>query len=251
MSNDICVIVLAGGRGTRMKSRLPKVLLKLSGRPLVFWTLDLLRELDLLEKTVVVTGYKASLVEKEILRAGYDMTFARQETPLGTAHATAVGFKKIDTSCRDVLVLFGDDSSLYKPETVKKFFEFHNEKNSTMTLLTVKKNRITTLGGLKRKDGKVVGVLDLETMEKLGIKEHEIVCGAFLFDKKWLEKNLKNPPRSEKSGEFVLPGLIAVAASQGKYALSYSLTDQTEWTSINTPEELKLAEVLNNARNGN
>ena len=248
------VIVLAGGKGTRMKSRLGKVLVKLWAKPLIFWTLDLLRKLGLLERAVVVTGYRAEIVEKAVKDAGYKVSFARQRSQLGTAHATGVGLKgltKIDRYCRDILVLFGDDSSLYKPGTIRKFIEFHDKRNSVITLLTAKKNKITSLGGLKRVDGKVVGVLDPDTMKRMEVKEHEIVCGAFLFDRKWLSENLKNAPRSKKSGEYVLPGLIGVAASQGSYPMTYTLSDPREWTSINTPEELKLAQRKKDARNGN
>ena len=127
--NDLSAIVLAGGRGERMRSNLPKVLHKLNGKPLIFWTLELLGKLGV-EKTVLVTGYQSSVVKDAVSRNGFNVAFTKQRKPLGTANAVKIGLKKIPKRLKNVLVIYGDDSCLYKPITLRKMINRHQkEKN--------------------------------------------------------------------------------------------------------------------------
>ena len=233
--NNIAAIVLAGGKGTRMKSDLPKVLQKIAGRSIILWTLDLLKDLCIKE-VVVVTGYKAGDVENEIKTHGFDVKFAQQDSARGTAHAVDVGLRKVPDATKTILVLYGDDSGLYNPQTIQSFIEHHLAERHPMTILTVTKPGYEYLGGLARDGaGNIVGVSE---------NSHETVCGAFCFDRAWLKANLKKVQKSKVSGEYGLPQLIKIAAEQGKLADNFELADPREWTSVNTPDELKYANRL-------
>lgn len=250
MCNNISVIILAAGKGTRMKSTLPKVLHKILDKPIILWTLDLLKSLGI--NSVVVTGYKAELVEQTIAKAGYNVKFVRQRQALGTAHAVATGLKGITTNTKTVLVLYGDDSALYKPETIKKFLEFHNEKRNKITLLTTVTDQVSSLGGLKRDiNDNIIGVYTRAELLEKGAKFTEIVCGAFCFDLKFLKKYLPQIKKSRETGEYPLPGMVNLAAETGDFAQAFKLPNKDEWTSVNTREELKKANFLRRKLYGN
>lgn len=240
----ICAIVLAGGKGTRMNSSLPKVLHKIAGKPIIFWTLELLKELNF-ENPIVVTGYEADLVKETIKKGGYEVSFARQEKSLGTADAVSEGLKKAPQDCKTILVLFGDDSALYTPDTIRKFLSYHQNSNHPMIIITVKKDQPTPLGGLEKDgEGNVIGILTQGQMLENGIKENDVVCGAFCFERKWLEENLPRVAKSKISGEYPLPALIKIAADQNLFTGTYELKNPNEWSSINTLEELKRADEV-------
>lgn len=240
----ICAIVLAGGKGTRMNSLLPKVLREIAGKPIIFWTLELLKELNL-KNPIAVTGYGVNLVEEAIKKEGYEVTFVRQKKPLGTADAVLQGLKKAPKNYKTILVLFGDDSALYIANTISKFLSYHQNLNRPMTIITVKKDKPTSLGGLEKdREGNVIGILTQKQMLEKGIKENEVVCGAFCFERGWLEENLSHVSKSETSGEYPLPALIKIAADQNLFTGTYELEDSDEWSSINTPEELKKANKM-------
>lgn len=234
-TNGITAIVLAGGKGTRMHSDLPKVLQKIGGRPIILWTLDLLKKLGT-KNIVVVTGYKANDVKNGINSKGHKTKFVHQAKPMGTAHAVEVGLKRVPENTTRVLVLYGDDSGLYQPQTIQNFISHHLAGKSPMTILTVTKPGYEYLGGIARDaDGNVIGVANTS---------NETVCGAFCFDRAWLSENLKKIQKSPMSGEYGLPSLIKIAAEQGKFANTFKLPDHREWTSVNTQEELKYANKL-------
>lgn len=242
--HKVCAIVLAGGKGERMNSPDPKILHKTAGKPLIFWTLELLGELEI-PRQIVVTGYKADAVETEIEKAGYKVKFARQNNSSGTASAVKTGLEEAGRECETILVLFGDDSSLYKPETIENFVNYHKEQNSVITLLTIQKESPTPLGGLEEdKEGNIVGILTQKQMTDRGIQKNKVVCGAFCFEEKWLEENLLLVQKSPSSGEYPLPGLIKIAAEQNLFAKTFELKNPDEWISVNTQEELKLADMI-------
>lgn len=222
----------------------PKVLHKIAGKPLIFWTLELLGKLGIPEQ-IVVTGYKADAVENEIRNAGYKVKFVRQSQPLGTADAVKTGIKEAGEEYNTILVLFGDDSALYRPETIQNFINYHQGQNSVMTVLTVEKGSPTSLGSLEKdKEGNIIGVLTQKQMIDKGIKANEVVCGAFCLERKWLEENLPHVQKSPTSGEYPLPGLIKIASGQNLFAKTFELKDPDEWVSVNTPEELKHADMI-------
>jgi bifunctional N-acetylglucosamine-1-phosphate-uridyltransferase/glucosamine-1-phosphate-acetyltransferase GlmU-like protein len=91
------------------------------------------------------------------------------------------------------------------------------------------------------KNGNVLGVLTMEDLEKSNISNHEIACGAFCFNANWLRKNILKIKRNPKSKEYHLPDLIYIGARKKEYIKTFSLKNKNEWLSINTPEELDIA----------
>lgn len=244
MARNISVIVLAAGKGTRMGGSKPKVLRKISGKPLIYWVLKLIEILNI-KDIVIVVGDRNKLIKKEVNKLGHNVKFVIQKRLLGTAHAVKVGLKMINKRARNILVLFGDDSALYKPETLENFLKYHEAKKSIATILTLlSKNAPASLGALRRNDsGKLTGVYNKEEVLRFKSKNREILCGCFCFSKDWIAKNIVKIKKSPTSGEYALPQLISVAANSGGFIDTYRLVDEKQWNSINTPMELNLARV--------
>jgi len=236
---QVSAIVLAAGKGTRMKSDKPKVLLDLCGHSILWWTLNLLKKIDFGNIKVVVL-YKKALLKKEIKKFGIKVDIIDQKESLGTAHAVKVALQNISRDKKHILVLFGDDSGLYRQNTIKNFLKDHIKKGKKMSILAMETDVARPIGGLLRnKYGNVVGIATQEQLIESGKRKIEIVCGAFCFNHKWLEKKLPLIPKTKSSGEYPLPGLIKLAADENNYPNVYHLRDSTEWNSLNTPREYR------------
>lgn len=239
--NEVCAIVLAAGKGTRMKDRTPKVLRILAGRPIIYWPISLLKSLNI--PVVIVTGYKARMVEKFIKRSRFKVIFARQKKLLGTGYAVKIALKRIPNRFKAIFVLFGDDSALYSPITIKRFIKFSLNKGFPATILVRESTTLTSLGGLKKDESNnVTGIYSQEQLLENKISSHEQVCGAFLFEKTWLFNNIRLIKKNPKSGEYLLPSLIEIAAKNREYVKTFRLNNDKEWQSVNTEDDIIEAE---------
>lgn len=236
---DLAGIILAAGRGTRMRSELPKVLHTICGRPMISYTLENLRNAGL--KTVVpVVGYKKELVLKEISK---ECNFAIQEKTLGTGDATSKGLDKIDRKYKDILVIYGDDSAFYKPQTIKNVINEHRNSKAVLTFVSLIQENPFGLGRVIRdKDNKLKSIIEEKDATEKQKKVKEVNDGLYIFNSIWLRKNIRKIKKSSVTGEFYLPELIKFALVQKEKVSIYKLPDSSEWQGINTPEQLKIAE---------
>ena len=231
-------IVLAAGEGTRMKSGVPKILRKIAGRPMIAYTLQNLREARI-GNIVVVIGYKKRDV-KDFLRGA--TTFATQDKPLGTGHATKRGLAKVKYG-KEVLVLNGDDSFFYKPETINKVLSSHKTKDAKVTFVTLIRQDPEGLGRIVRdKKGNLLAIVEEKDATDTQRKIKEVNDGLYVFNRVWLEKNLPKVQKSHVSGEYYLVDLIEIALGQKDEVNVYRLKDSSEWLGVNTQEHLRQAE---------
>lgn len=150
------VVILAAGQGTRMRSRRPKVLQPVLGRPMVAWAVNIARELNA-RQTVVVTGHGAEEVEAALASDG--LTFARQDRQLGTGHAFLAGARQLPGD-GDVLVLYGD-TPLLASTTVRAMLQAHRAEQSALTVLTARLPDATGYGRVVRgADGQVERIVE-------------------------------------------------------------------------------------------
>jgi bifunctional N-acetylglucosamine-1-phosphate-uridyltransferase/glucosamine-1-phosphate-acetyltransferase GlmU-like protein len=243
MIGNFAAIVLAAGRGTRLAegypSPAPKVLYKIADRPMISYTLDLLKKLGL-EEIIIVVGHKAEDVKREV---GTGFKFAIQDKRLGTGHAAKIGLSLVSAGKKEILVINGDDSAFYKLGTLQKVINKHVGRDNTITFVVLRLENPTGLGRVIRRNSEVVDIIEERDTTSKQKEIKEINDGVYVFNRKWLEKKLPLVKKS-KVGEYYLVDLIKMAVAQGKKVGTFVLEDSSEWRGVNTPEELKVADRM-------
>jgi len=234
---NIAAIVLAAGKGTRMKSALPKVLHPILGRPMIYYTACLLNKLKIDGFFVVGAGkekVKQALGE-------FNIRFITQKEQLGTGHAVKIALPKI-TGYNNVLILHGDSSAFFQPQTIASLISSHKKQKATMSILTIQKESCDGSGMIFRNEKSQV-VKNLETKGKT-YYNCEVNVGVFCVDFFWLKQNILSLPKHQDSSEYYFPDMIEIASCQKKKVIAVALNNAWEKTHINTPEQLKYANQL-------
>jgi bifunctional UDP-N-acetylglucosamine pyrophosphorylase/glucosamine-1-phosphate N-acetyltransferase len=253
MKSNIQPIILAAGKGTRMNqgrpSLIPKALYPLRGKPMVAYILKTLAKIGL-KKPILVVGYKGELVEKEF---GKNCDYVYQRKRLGTGHAARLAINFVSVSQRspsalvgDVLILQGDDSAFYQPETLKKFILNHEKNQAILSFLATIIPKVKDFGRVIRNNqNEVVDILEKDELNKEQEKIEEVNCGGYLVDFNWLKTNIKKLKKTYKGKEYPLPDIIKIALSQGRKVIAYKI-DRSQWIGINSPDQLQQAETAKN-----
>jgi bifunctional UDP-N-acetylglucosamine pyrophosphorylase/glucosamine-1-phosphate N-acetyltransferase len=233
---QLAAIVLAAGKGRRMKSDLPKVLHEIKGRPLVTHVLETLDALTL-SKIVVVIGYKADQV-REVLK-DRSLEFVLQERQLGTGHAVLVTESIFQGFHGDILVLAGDVPFL-TAKTLKVLLETHRREKAAATVLSAKPpdpagyGRIIRVPGTDRVD---YIVEDREASENER-QIDEINTGTMCFDSANLFEALREVSADNSQGEYYLTDVIEIL-NRRKLTTAVCLTsDPVEAMGVNSAEQM-------------
>ena len=169
--NHLTAIVLAAGKGTRIKStNRNKVVRRLAGKPMICYTTELLKSLGI-KDIVVVVGFQADSVRKAL---GNGFTYATQKQRLGTGHAVKIALPLVNPASQNVLILNADDSAFYTKKDLNVLIKTHRQNKSSLTLLTVVKDDPAHLGRIIRdKQGKVKAIVEFKnaTSTQKTIKE--------------------------------------------------------------------------------
>ena len=202
----LAVVVLAGGLGTRMRSRTAKELQLLAGRPLLSYVLDVAEAIQPAQRIAVLHPGKRAV--QEILPSGWQVAW--QEQPLGTGHALAQALPLLAPSIRRVLLLFGDHP-LLTPGDLERLLRAAEEHSTAAAVLTTVLDDPAAYGRIRRQDGRVVGVVEAREDEVSYQGPVEVVSGATCYDRRWLEEALPRLARSP-SGEYYHTWLVELAA---------------------------------------
>lgn len=242
-SPQLAVIILAAGKGTRMKSDLPKVLHRLQGRPLIQHVIETARQLEP-SKIVLVVGHRAELVRQTV---GNRVLYANQPRQLGTGHAVAQAEALLKDQPGNILILYGDMPLLTR-STMQKLIDWQASNPGPLTMLTVVANDPRGFGRILRDDkGAVTAIVEEAdcTPEQRAIKELNV--GVYCIQAGWLWSNLAKIGLSSK-GEYYLTDLVAIAVQQGHKIGVVTTTDLVETMGINTLEHLAEAEAALKSR---
>ncbi|MEO5986057.1 MAG: bifunctional UDP-N-acetylglucosamine diphosphorylase/glucosamine-1-phosphate N-acetyltransferase GlmU [Candidatus Limnocylindria bacterium] len=230
-------IVLAAGQGTRMRSRIPKVLHPLAGRPMIEHVLDALREAGV-PYPVVVTGHGSEAVESTM--AGRAAT-VRQEPQLGTADAVRVGLTALDETTADVLVTMGD-APLQPASLFGDLLAERRQSDAAIVLASARHLDPTGYGRVVRDDaGGVLAITEEQDADEAIRKITEINVGTYAFDATWLRAAIGRVTASD-SGELYLTDLVALALADGRRVGVVEAPDATECMGINDRVALAVAE---------
>ena len=230
-----------------MKSSLPKALYDLMGRPLIYYPLDEALNLKkYLKEIIVVTGYKAALVEAQIRKCfsgKVKIKFVYQPQRLGTANALGVACKK--AKHKNILVLCAD-TPLIKAETLKAFISSFLKKRLSCSVLTANASRANSLGVILRDEKEKLKaitekvVLNFKAGAGGGLKSinEEVNSGIYCFKREALKKNLSRIKKNEKKGEYFLTDIVEILYKQREKLDTYFLSSFEEISGINTQKDL-------------
>lgn len=247
MNEPLTVVILAGGKGTRMKSDLPKVITPLRGEPLFHHVIKAVLPLSP-KKIIVVTGYKRELVEESIKNVAAfkeaPIVFAHQKEQLGTGDAAKAAIDELAQFTGTVLILYGD-VPLSPTETFRNFLARHYLEKATLSLLSFKKEPPHSYGRVVRNAtnyvSKIVEAKD-SCPEELLIDECN--SGLYAVDSAFLIPALKRLTNNNAQKEYYLTDIVEMCASEGQKAIAVD-ADIEELEGINNPLELSLAtEIL-------
>lgn len=238
--NKITAVVLAAGAGTRMKSKIPKVLHEVCGRPMVNHVLDAAKEAET-EKTIVVVGHGGELVQKNLTVKNLKTVWQHEQ--LGTGHAVIQAIDEIPNEGY-VLLLCGD-TPLIKGSTLKNLIEYHHDESYHGTVLTAEFSDPTGYGRVVRdkKDNvlKIVEHKDAKDEEKL-IKE--INSGMYCFNAKSLKEALINLTNDNAQGEYYITDVIEIFRQNDLKVGAYKVQDNDEILGVNSRKQLAEAQEI-------
>ncbi len=227
------VVILAAGQGTRMKSRAPKVLHAMCGRPMIGYVLDQARALEP-ERIVLVVGQGADEVEAAVRDAGdaEGVVFVRQEEQLGTGHAVQVCLPELRESAGPVVVLYGD-MPLLTEESLTALCEA--QARAGASLLTATPERPRGFGRIVRaEEGAVRAIVEEKDASPEELALREVNLGVYCFDKDALLSALPRLSNDNAQSEYYITDLIAILIEDGVQPEAVVLEDEREAIGINT-----------------
>ncbi|HAP67508.1 MAG TPA: hypothetical protein DCQ99_06935 [Nitrospinae bacterium] len=236
----LAIIILAAGRGKRMKSHLPKVLHPLANRPLLVHVIDLAKGLNP-EKMIVVIGHGAEKVKQLSVEK---IKFVEQKEQLGTGHAVRQTEEALKNYNGNLLILSGD-VPLLRIDTVRKLIRIHINSGAVVTILTANVDNTTGYGRIIRdSEGRAINIIE-EKDASPGIKKiTEINSGIYCFKKDFLFNSLKKIDTNNLQQEYYLTDVVGLAFKSSLKIETLIAEDPDEIMGINTQEELKKAEEI-------
>ncbi|MFA6300790.1 MAG: NTP transferase domain-containing protein [Candidatus Paceibacterota bacterium] len=246
--DTIKIIILAAGKGTRMKSELPKALVRVKGKAMIRHLLDSIDKSKINSKPVIVVGFEK---EKIMAELGPNYDYAVQKELLGTGHAVQSAEELLRDNSAHVLVLYSD-SPFVSPETIDRLMDKHLASNKKITMATIKLENFDDWRAffyksfsriIRNENNEIVRDVQFRdtNMEEKTITE--VNPCYFIFESGWLWKKLKTLKTDNDQNQYYLTDLIKIAMEEGEKIESVNI-DPLEGLSVNSKEELELLEKL-------
>lgn len=236
MKQDIMAIVLAAGKGTRMKSEKSKLVHKIYGKELVKRVVETAGKSGV-EDIITVVGYKKEQVEMVL---GDTVKYAYQEEMLGTGHAVMQAEEYLKDKNGKVVVLNGDVPIL-RPETIKKFIQKSIKNKEYATVLTAIYNNPTGYGRIVRDiGGNITGIVEEKDATEEQKEIQEINAGIYCFDIQELLKALKKLEPNNAQSEYYLTDVVRIMNEEGLKTGAFIVEDNTEILGVNDKIQLEL-----------
>ena len=233
--SDKHIVILAAGKGTRMKSAAPKVLQGAGGLPLIE---HVLRAADALRPatTVLVIGHLADRV-KTALAKRPGLRFALQEPQLGTGHALLQAEAHLE-GASGTLVLLSGDVPLLQAETLERLVRQHESAGAAATVLTARVSGPHEYGRIVREGGRIAAIVEHKDATPAQRAIDEINSGIYAFALEPLFDALRSIGSANAQGEYYLPDLVRIYRSRGKAVETVVLDDPRQILGVNSRKEL-------------
>lgn len=233
-------VILAAGMGTRMKSKMPKVLHKVCGKPLCKWVIDASKAAGA-DKVCAIVGHKAEMVKETL---GDVCEFALQAEQKGTGHAVMQAADVIKAAKGEVVILNGD-TPLVTAEAIKNAIEYHKSSGNQATVITAVLDDATGYGRIVRgADGGVLKIVEQKDASEEEKKINEVNSGMYVFDSESLIYALDKITPNNAQGEYYLTDTLEILLGAGKKVGGYAIADNDEIRGINDRVQLNEAEKI-------
>ncbi len=248
MNNKVKIIILAAGKGERMRSEEPKVLVKVRGKSMIKYLLESVHSSGVDDEPVIVVGYKKEMVIKELGKENRKYHYINQETQLGTGHAVSLAKDYLKDTAGNIMVLYGDHPFI-SAQTIRNISEKHLKSGKKITMATVKLPdfkdwRISFVNFsriIRDKNGKIVKDIQFKDASDEEIKVTEVNPCYFCFDADWLWENLEFLENNNAQKEYYLTDLIKIA-NAGEIEIESIEIEPYEALGANTKAELEILE---------
>ena len=234
------VVVMAAGKGTRMKSRLPKVLQQLAGKPLLGHVLDTAAQLHA-RSAVVITGHGADEVEAAVTKreSGLSVKFVRQEPQLGTGHAVQ---QAVPVLANDgLVVVLSGDVPLTQADTLQALMAcVHSAGADRLALLTLDMPNPTGYGRIVRtsQGDSVQAIVEQKDANPEQLKIQEVYSGIMAVPARQLKTWLAKLDNNNAQGEYYLTDVVKWAVADGVTVVAHRIQDELQVTGVNSPQQL-------------
>ncbi|MEW9122671.1 MAG: bifunctional UDP-N-acetylglucosamine diphosphorylase/glucosamine-1-phosphate N-acetyltransferase GlmU [Thermotaleaceae bacterium] len=238
--SKVTTVILAAGAGTRMKSKIPKVLHQVCGKPMVEHVVDVAESIHS-DETIVVVGHGAELVKDTI--AHRKLTYVHQTEQLGTGHAVM----QTDHLLKEeglVLLLYGD-TPLIRPSVIESFLTYHRSKGYQGTVLTALLEEPTGYGRIIRdSNGKVERIVEHKDTTEEERKVKEINSGIYCYESRLLKEALKKLTNNNAQKEYYITDVVEILRGQDCTIGAYTIEDSTDIMGVNSRVQLAEAEEI-------
>jgi UDP-N-acetylglucosamine diphosphorylase/glucosamine-1-phosphate N-acetyltransferase len=233
-------LLLAAGKGTRMKSDLAKVLFLLGGKPLILHVIDAVEGAGI-GRTVVVVGHQRERVADALI--GRRVELVVQDPQLGTGHAAQCAAPVLSGFAGTLVVLAGD-APFIRSETIRDLIERHESSGAAVTVLTARVPDPAGYGRIVREGGRVTGIVEEKDASPEVREIREINSSIYAFRYSFLQAALPRLRAENRQKELYLTDTVHMAFTAGDRVEGFVVADPHEISGINTPEQLAEAERL-------
>ena len=250
MENDdnIKAVILAAGKGTRMKSASPKVLHKIFEKPLLGWVLDSVNNMKVDVDSIVVVGHGADEVNIFLEKEYKNSVSVLQKEQLGTGHAVAQAIPLIKDYSGNVLILCGDTPLITK-ETLNEFLDFHIKNLSDITLMTTIFENPTGYGRIVRdSNNNLSEIVEQKDASEVQKQIKEVNTGIYLLNWQKIMPAFSELKNNNAQGEYYLTDIIKWAVNKNLKVSGYIAKDNKEIFGINSRQNLSCATKIMNER---
>lgn len=238
-----CAIILAGGKGTRMKTDSPKVMCEVIFEPMIKYVVDAVKEAGA-EDVCVITGYRHDIVEGWLTNYDSNIKTALQEPQLGTGHAVMQAREFISAHKDDDILILNGDGPLMDAETMNKAYEYHKENGNAITLISAIVEDTNGIGHIKRdENGVLERIIEHKDANEEQKKINESNAGTYWFKGGELLYALDNITNENAQNEYYLTDSLEILIKKGENAGAYICENNETVLGANDRKQLN---ILNN-----
>ncbi|MHB8126042.1 MAG: bifunctional UDP-N-acetylglucosamine diphosphorylase/glucosamine-1-phosphate N-acetyltransferase GlmU [Desulfitobacteriaceae bacterium] len=239
---NLAVVIMAAGKGTRMKSKLPKVMHEIAGKSLIEHVLDMVSQVGI-ECPIVILGHGKEVVGT---RVSDRCQIVVQTQQLGTGHAIMQALPFLD-EIDDIIVLSGDQP-LLKSDTILELIKLHRDEEATATVLTAKLSEPFGYGRIVKNAQELVRIVEEKDATPEERKLQEINTGTYCFKFVELKEALSRITPKNAQGEYYLTDVFNIFLAKGAKVLTHCTPDGDEALGINNRSQLAEAEKIYHQR---